>query len=45
MKKVYRSEWEKLMNEAIQKKNIQEISFLWSKLDEVENNGYFTLPF
>lgn len=45
MRKVYRSEWENLVSEAIQKKDIKEISFLWSKLDEVENNGYFTLPF
>ena len=45
MRKVYKDEWKILMSRAIENKLIGEIEFLWSKFREIEEYGYFELPF
>lgn len=41
MGKMDYTEWKERMDKAIEKGNLTTINYLWSKLPEIEENGYF----
>lgn len=45
MRKVDKSEWEKLMGEAVGKGDLKDITFLWNMYPSIQKDGYFILPF
>ncbi|AHJ87100.1 hypothetical protein BCP8-2_062 [Bacillus phage BCP8-2] len=45
MRKVYKKEWKELIDKAMKENNTTDLSFLWSQYEEIERNGYFSLPF
>lgn len=45
MKKVYKEEWEKMMEKAIEGGSAQDIKFVWSMYNSVKDGGFYSLPF
>lgn len=45
MKKIYKEEWEEMMEKAVKSGSIQEIEFVWNMYNSVKDGGHYSLPF